>query len=156
MHTRTLALVLSVAAGMLIPQTAGAETAHEARQLRSLDIMLMVSSLRCRNGPDNFQADYQQFTARHIRILNSAGHILQADLVRRYGVKRARSAFDRLSVGMANKYGRGHPWMSCHELKTATHDLAMASPNDRLSLLKAADEMLADRPGAGTQLALGQ
>ncbi|WP_150124959.1 S-adenosyl-L-homocysteine hydrolase [Tsuneonella mangrovi] len=155
MRTGTLGLALVATAGMMMPQTAAAETAHEARQLRSLDIMLMVSSLRCRMGPDNFQADYQRFTSRHIGMLNSAGHVLQADLNRRYGTTRGRAAFDRLSVGMANKYGRGHPWMSCMELKSATRDLAQTAPNDRASLLAAADTMLADNPSKGTQLALG-
>ena len=55
-----------------------AQSIHsEAEQLRRLDIMLMVTSLRCRHGADDFRSDYQRFTARHLATLNEAGRTLQ-------------------------------------------------------------------------------
>ena len=56
-----------------------------AEKLRKLDIMLMVSSLRCRYGADNFQPEYRQFSAKHLGALNAASRTLHADLTRRHG-----------------------------------------------------------------------
>lgn len=142
----------SLAAGLaavsmlaLVPAVARAGDAEEeAERLRRLDIMLMVSSLRCRFGPDNFQPDYNRFAANHLATMNAAGKSLQSDLTRRHGAAAAKKALDRMSVGMANQYGQGHPWLGCGQLKRVARDLAEAS--DRRVLLAAADELLAPGP----------
>lgn len=54
-----------------------------AEQLRRLDIMLMVTSLRCRKTVDDFQADYGDFTQEHLSELNDAARSLQAGFVGR-------------------------------------------------------------------------
>jgi hypothetical protein len=136
----------------LAPVAARAETAGvEAEKLRRLDIMLMVSSLRCRFGPDNFQPEYQRFSANNLTALNDAGRVLQSDLARRHGEAAAKKALDRMSVGMANTYGQGHPWLGCGQLKTVTRDLA--NTHDRGVLLAAADDLLSARPAGGYALA---
>lgn len=141
------------AAAIAAPVTVSAnETIHTAEKLRKLDIMLMVSSLRCRYGSDNFQPEYRQFSAKHLSTLNAASHTLHADLKRQHGHKGAKRKLDKISVGMANRYGLGHPWLGCGELKQVTSDLAKAQ--QRHELIAAADELLSDtKPGNSVMLA---
>jgi hypothetical protein len=111
-----------------------------AEKVRQLDIMLMVSSLRCRNTADNFQADYAAFSAAHLTELNQASQTLESDFARRFGSSGAQRALDKLSTSMANRYGQGHPWLDCHDLKLVTRELAGDRRTD--ALLSAADNLL--------------
>ena len=111
-----------------------------AEKLRKLDIMLMVTSLRCRTTADNFQADYAQFSANHLADLNAANRALKAELTAQYGSAGVDRALDRLSVVMANTYGQGHPWLDCHELKQVARSLADA--HGMAPLEEAAAELL--------------
>jgi hypothetical protein len=121
-----------------------------AEKIRRLDIMLMVTALRCRFGADNFQADYEAFSARHLSALNAAGRRLTQELSARHGAQGAKRALDRLMTGMANSYGMGHPTMDCGQLKQAAHGLAYETASD--NLVAAADVLLADQPGEGVFL----
>jgi hypothetical protein len=112
-----------------------------AEKVRKLDIMLMVSSLRCRNTSDNFQSDYAAFSAAHLAELNQAAGALKSDLAHQYGSAGAARALDTLSTRMANQYGQGHPWLGCHDLKQVTRQLA--SNHSPGVLLSAADDLLA-------------
>ena len=143
--TGAIGLVAMTMAGVV---PARADAPGSAEKLRRLDIMLMVTGLRCRSGADNFQPDFQAFEARHMADLNAANRQLKADYVRRLGPAGADRALDRLSVVMANEYGNGHPWLGCHELKSLAQDLAGATGAEPLE--KAADMVLS---GDGQQLA---
>ena len=129
-----------------VPHTAiaGDPVSANAENLRKLDIMLMVTSLRCRGGPDNFQPDYLAFSKAHVGTLRQAASHLTADLTRRQGSRGAKRALDKMSVSMANSYGVGHPWLGCAELKQVTRDLARERDVTRLS--DSANELLASRP----------
>ncbi len=131
---------------MGVPQAANAgdPVSANAENLRKLDIMLMVTSLRCRTGPDNFQPDYLAFSKAHVATLKRAANYLTADLTRKQGTKGAKRALDRMSVSMANSYGVGHPWLGCAELKQITRELAQERDVARLS--DSANELLASRP----------
>ena len=132
----------------LIPAIARAgDAGGESEKLRRLDIMLMVSSLRCRFGPDDFRPDYNRFAANHLATMNAAGKALQNDLTRRHGAAAAKKSLDRMSVSMANQYGQGHPWLGCSQLKRVARDLADAP--DRGVLLAAAEDLLAAGPRGG-------
>ena len=121
-----------------------------AEKIRKLDIMLMVTSLRCRKGADNFQADYERFSASHLAELNAASNTLKADLGKRQGAAGAKKALDKISTGMANAYGNGHPWLDCAGLKQVAQELGQnRSPG---VLLAAADQYLS---GGRVQLAAG-
>lgn len=138
-------LATGVAAGlaamsMIAAAPASAAGMSQAEKLRRLDIMLMVTGLRCRTTADNFQADYGRFTANHIAELNAASDALKADLGRRYGAAGANRALDRLSVTMANAYGQGHPWLDCGQLKQVARGLAAARGQG--PLVEAADQLL--------------
>ena len=136
---RMAAAGLAVAA-MLGAAPANAEPMSDAEKLRRLDIMLMVTGLRCRTGADNFQPDFQRFEAKHLPELNAAARSLAAEMVARGGRFGADRALDRISVSIANAYGGGHPWLGCHELKGLTQQLAEARGAE--PLLAAADEVL--------------
>lgn len=131
---------------------AAADSMSQAEKIRRLDIMLMVTGLRCRTTADNFQADYGRFTTRHIDTLNAASDTLKADMSRRFGTAGANRALDRLSVTMANSYGQGHPWLNCAQLKTVARNLAGATGEG--PLVEAANQLLA--PSGSPQLALAR
>lgn len=135
---------LAAVAVLFTPTVAQAGAQDDAEALRKLDIMLMVTSLRCRTTADNFQTDYQRFSSSHLTRLNAASRLLQANLTRQGGAQGAKRALDKLSVGMANEYGRGHPWLGCGELKQITRSLAADKDVGHLTL--AADELLSKRP----------
>jgi len=133
------------------PSAVGQVELTSAEKIKKLDIMLMVSSLRCRTGPNNFRTAYQRFNARHLQSLNGAHRELTARLVAYHGNEGAKKALDRLGVSMANQYGQGHPWMNCKQLSAATAELADAGGQSEL--LGAAETMLSSRPSleAGAQ-----
>jgi hypothetical protein len=140
------------AASLLISVPASAAGWSQAEKLRRLDIMLMVTGLRCRTGPDNFQSDYGRFTTAHLPALNAASNTLKRELVGRHGAAGVNRALDRLSVQMANSYGQGHPWLNCGQLKQVTRSLAAARGS--APLLEAADQLLAET--GNSQIALAR
>jgi hypothetical protein len=138
-------LGVSASLAVMLSAVAPAQAAGNfggAEKLRRLDIMLMVTSLRCRTTSDNFNAEYQNFTTSHLSELNQANAELRSDLAGQYGSAGSARALDRISTVMANNYGQGHPWLSCHELKSVTRDLAQAQ--GRSTLEEAADQLLGD------------
>lgn len=128
------------ALGMLVSSPAAAGGMGSAEKLRKLDIMLMVTGLRCRKTADNFTAEYGRFTTNHIGALNAAAQSLKADYTRQYGPTGANRALDKLSVQMANQYGQGHPWLNCAQLKQVTGTLA--NMRGVAPLYEAADDLL--------------
>lgn len=149
---RDRGLLLASLAGMAAAVALGLATpAHaasgdgSAEKLRRLDIMLMVTGLRCRKTADNFTEDYGRFTSRHLSALNEASRNLKTELAQRYGAQGATRALDRMSVVMANEYGGGHPWLSCGELRQVTRSLAVAQ--GREPLVEAADQVLSRQRG---------
>jgi hypothetical protein len=143
-----MGIARGIAAGVAVmsilasaPAIASGGASNQAEKLRRLDIMLMVTGLRCRTTADNFQADYGRFTTRHLPALNAASTTLKGDLSRRYGPVGANRALDKMSVKMANEYGQGHPWLSCGQLKQITRNLAQVKGT--APLIEAADQLLA-------------
>jgi hypothetical protein len=133
-------MALAVAA-LFAGMPASAHTSLDAAEkLRRLDIMLMVTALRCRFGEDNFQSDYEAFSTRHLPQLNDAARELTTELARRHGANQARRALDRMSTGIANGYGMGHPQLGCAELKRTTQELTAVSSAE--ALVAAADSLV--------------
>lgn len=143
--TATLATALVLGAAPV-----HAATDSEAEQLRRLDIMLMVTGLRCRTTAHDFQRDFQAFEAAHMAELNGAAAQLRTRLASRVGAAGANRALDRISTSMANSYGNGHPWLGCAELKSVTRTLAQMRGAGVLA--EAADQLLA--PTGNGRLAL--
>lgn len=136
----TFAVALAAIAALLATPV-GAQAMSRAEKLRRLDIMLMVTGLRCRTTPDNFQPDYHRFAARHLTDLNAANDALRREMAARGGAAGADRALDRLSVTMANSYGQGHPRLDCKALRLATRNLAEARG---AAVLEAAADQLLD------------
>lgn len=139
---KAAAASLAAFAVLATPVSVQAGASGDAEAVRKLDIMLMVTSLRCRKTADNFQTDYQRFSSNNLTALNAASRQMQADLLKQGNT--GKRALDKISVSMANEYGNGHPWLGCGELKQITRDLA-ASKN-ATQLAAAADELLSSRP----------
>lgn len=116
----------------------GSEAVNAAK-LRNLDIMLMVTALRCRMGADNFQRDHYDFSAAHQAELNVANGVLRAQFAGG-GPTAANRALDKMSTIIANGYGMGHPDLGCHELRQITRDLAITGV--RGALLDAANALV--------------
>lgn len=145
-----LALLL-LALGLAVATPAhAAGSGSGAEKLRRLDLMLMVSALRCRTTRDDFQADYRSFVARQGPTLRQANAQLRAELGARFGSQRAQWAYDRLSTSAANNFGQGHPWLGCGELRQVARNLAEVRGSAALE--EAADQLLA--PSGSTRLAL--
>jgi len=123
-------------------QSCWSNAAVDAAKVRNLDIMLMVTALRCRMGPDNFQPDYYKFSAAHQAELNVANGTIRAQFAGG-APKAADRALDKMSVKIANSYGTGHTSMGCRELRQVTRDLAGSRVKG--SLLAAADALV-DEP----------
>lgn len=139
-----------VCMALAMPNVASAGVMSKAEKLRRLDIMLMVTGLRCRTGTDDFQGDFAQFEARHMSELNRAAQDLRSESAGPGGNPDER-ALDRVSTAMANAYGGGHPWLGCHDLKGLAHQLAESEGED--SLIAAADETLSGDSPAPSLLA---
>ena len=151
MGTQGKWVALGAALAMLAGVPAGAEPGPlGAEKLRRLDIMLMVTGLRCRTSADDFRAEYGAFTSRHLATLNEASDVMKAELARRHGAAGANRALDRISTTMANSYGQGHPWLSCAELRMVARNLAEV--RGEATLIEAADQLLAPS-GSMAQLA---
>ena len=140
--SKCAAASLAALAVLATPVSVQAGASDDAEAVRKLDIMLMVTSLRCRRTADNFQADYQRFSSNNLTALNAASRQLQAGLLKQGNT--GKRALDKISVGMANEYGNGHPWLGCGELKQITRDLA--SNKNSAQLAAAADDLLSGRP----------
>ena len=112
-----------------------------AAKLRHLDVMLMVASLRCRMGADNFQADYEQFVDHNRGVLSAANHAMLDELAGHMGAARASAEMDKLSVMMANHYGNG-TGVGCHELRMVAQDLG--STREPAALADAAEVLVGE------------
>ena len=139
---KTAAASLAAFAVLATPVSVQAGASDDAEAVRKLDIMLMVTSLRCRKTADNFQADYQRFSSNNLTVLNAASRQLQADLLKKGNT--GKRALDKISVSMANEYGNGHPWLGCGELKQIARELSAGKNSAQLAV--AADDLLSSRP----------
>jgi len=150
--TRIGTLAAALAAGCLAAGVpAQASPNPEAEKLRRLDIMLMVTALRCRTTPDDFRAEFQQFEASHLDELNGAAADLRDSLIADYGLTGATRQMDRISTSMANQYGQGHPWLGCGELKQSAR--LLADVRSHAALVEAADQLLAPAADGGLAFA---
>ena len=141
-----------IGALLMVAQPSAAMAAPDigtAEKLRKLDIMLMVTALWCRHSAYGFQDDYYRFASRHLAELNQSARTLRLRLAGSYGEKGADRALDRMSVVIANRYGQGHPTMSCQQLQSEVRALARESRPGTLAM--AASRLLPD--GQGIQLA---
>lgn len=104
-----------------------------AAEIRALDVMLMVSALRCRlDGPD-FVQDYNHFVRTNRVTLTGAVDDLRDHFDEGDGWRPSLERFDRYVTAIANEHGeRGR--YSCQDLRLITED-AIEAGGDQQELL---------------------
>jgi hypothetical protein len=112
----------------------------EAAKLRQLDVLLMVGSLRCRTGAQDYRAAYDRFLLRHRPLLGKVNQAILAEMRTKLGSIGALEALDQASVRMANQYGEQASY-GCGDLGEVTAALAQSGPE---ALPRAAEVLVGD------------
>jgi hypothetical protein len=133
--------VIAAAMGILGAQPVQAcwtDSEANAASIANLNMMMMVSALRCRKGADNFLAEYNRFVKSNNATLGAQNAIIKSRFARMNGAASAEGAMDRFTIGLANRYGGGTVDMGCSELKSIASDLA-SKGRDAASLIAIAN-----------------
>lgn len=136
-----LGAVVSMACAPAAQALCWSPAAVHAARMRQLDVLLMVGSLRCRAGHDDYRADYDRFLLRHRSELGAANRAMLSEFGTQMGSRGAADALDRMSVTIANGYGSGGGY-ECSDLHTMAADLANSNT---ASLHSAADGVIAEK-----------
>lgn len=104
--TGALALLCGVA-GQAQAESCWDQHLVEAAQIRQLDIMLMVSTLRCQVKGVDFVPEYNAFVVSNKTMLVANNDELLRHFNASMSGRAAYDAYDRFSTGMANQFGNG-------------------------------------------------
>lgn len=125
-----------------LPSIASASTCwypEEARaaQVRGLQTMLMVGTLRCRHHSRASEYLYGDFIENQRRVLDANNTILKARFERESGYQRGQNAYDRFATALANQYSEqlDEPGFC----STVHHYARQAARADSRELLRLAD-----------------
>jgi hypothetical protein len=121
---------------------------HDAAQVANLNMMMMVTALRCRNGKDNFLNEYNRFVKSNNPVLGAQNATVRSHFARLNGAKGADSAMDKYIISLANSYGSGHDSKGCGQLKVIAGQLAQKNHN-AASLLAIAEANVDKQPLPG-------
>jgi len=132
-------LVMASTPALAAPSCWSAELVQAAK-LRQLDVMLMVGSLRCRTGGQDYRAAYDRFLLRHRPMLGKVNQAILAEMRGKLGAIGALDALDQASVRMANQYGEQAAY-GCGDLAEVTTALADSADE---ALPKAADILVGE------------
>lgn len=97
---------------------------RDAAKIANLNMMMMVTALRCRKGPNDFIAEYNHFVENNNPVIGSQNAAVRAHFVRLNGPNGADAAVDKFVIAIANSYGGGHRRLGCAELKVVASDIA--------------------------------
>ena len=143
------AAALCALAAMASPaQACWTSAEQDAAKVANLNMMMMVSALRCRKGPDDFLADYNRFVTNNNPVIGSQNAAVRSHFARINGNGTADAAMDKFIIGIANSYGGGHQWLGCAQLKLVAQDLSL-DDHSVGSLLVIAKETVDELPLAG-------
>jgi hypothetical protein len=129
-------------------QACWTNTEQDAAKVANLNMMMMVSALRCRKGPDDFLADYNRFVKNNNPVIGSQNAAVRSHFARVSGNGNADAAMDKYIIGIANSYGGGHDRLGCSELKIVAQNLSR-SGHSAGSLLAIAKENVDEAPLSG-------
>lgn len=154
-----LAAVAATMTGEAQAASCWSDTAYQAAQLRDLDTMLMVATLRCRLKGNDFSADYNRFVINKRPILSAANIEMQAAFSQSVGKAKALGAYDGFMTKLANSYGNGTAGMNCADMAALTK-MAADAPALRGTIVSLA-EQAGSRPPipalrCDTQVAINQ
>jgi hypothetical protein len=126
------------------------EDAVEAAQVRDLDTMLMVASLRCRIGGQGIPASYNAFVRESRSTLSAMNDRLRShfgDL----------NSYDRYVTSVANRYGGGAAGLDCGDMASILRD-ARGADGSAPELVKVARQagITPSLPGARCSVAIAR
>ena len=149
-RTGKVAALFALAATMTAGQAQAcwSNTEQDAAKVANLNMMMMVSALRCRKGPDDFLSEYNRFVKLNNATIGSQNAVVREHFARVGGFKNAEAAMDKFIIGIANSYGSGHQDLGCMQLKALAQELSNNSHSVD-SLLVVADSYIAEFPLAG-------
>ena len=120
-----IALVAMISVAAVQPaQACWNGAGQDAVKITHLNMMLMVTALRCRGGADNFLPEYNRFVVNNSSLIGNQSKVIKAHLAQMQGARGAESALDKMTIGFANSYGTGHQSMDCRQLKSFAAGLA--------------------------------
>ena len=120
----------------------------DAAKVANLNMMMMVSALRCRSGQDNFLAEYNSFVALNNGTIGAQNAAVRSHFARMDGNAMAERSMDRFIINIANHYGSGHKTLGCAELHRVAGALAQPGHDGR-SLLAIAELNVEEVPLPG-------
>ncbi len=149
-RTGKLAALCALAATVIASpvQACWTNAEQDAAKVANLNMMMMVSALRCRKGPDDFLADYNRFVKNNNPVIGTQNAAVRSHFARISGAQSADAAMDKFIIGIANSYGGGHNRLGCSELKVVAQDLSRNGHNAG-SLLTIAKENVVEFPLSG-------
>jgi hypothetical protein len=110
-----------------------APVAVEAAQVRDLDTMLMVGSLRCKINDQDFISEYNSFVRSSRPALVEANDRLRDHFDTAGGL----NAYDHYVTGLANRYGAGVEGLNCRDMRSIVKS-AKAEGDSLTGLVKVA------------------
>ena len=143
--------VLCALAAMIMASPAQAcwtSAEQDAAKVANLNMMMMVSALRCRKGPDDFLADYNRFVKNNNPVIGSQNAAVRSHFARINGNANADAVMDKFIIAIANSYGGGHQYLGCAQLKLVAQDLSL-DDHSAGSLLVIAKETVDELPLSG-------
>lgn len=146
---KTAALLALAAMGVAQPaQACWTSIEHDAAKVANLNMMMMVSALRCRKGPDDFLPDYNRFVKHNNPVLGAQNATVRSHFARVDGARVADAQMDRFIIGLANSYGGGTDSKGCGQLKAVAFELGQKSHSSQ-SLVAIAEANIDSYPLAG-------
>jgi hypothetical protein len=145
LNTGKASVLFALAATMMASpaQACWTNAEQDAAKVANLNMMMMVSALRCRKGPDDFLVDYNQFVKNNNTVIGSQNAAVRSHFARINGGGNADAAMDKFIIGIANSYGGGHDRLGCGELKVVAQHLSRKG-HDAGSLLAIANQNVGD------------
>ncbi len=120
------------------------ELSASAAQVRTMETMLMVSALRCRNQGVNLLDGYNQFIRQSQGALDSVNGSLRSHFAASGGIV----AYDRYVTSVANRYGGGVDGLVCGDIQVILSDaLAAKGSLPQLALVARQAGVTAALPG---------
>ena len=144
------AAVALVASAM--PATAACWNREEtsAANVRDLQSLLMVATLRCRAAGMDITADYNGFVAANRQVIQRQNERIKAHFIRASGPVAGQRAYDAFATHLANIYGGGDSSAEvCQNMASVAREGALMANSEEGLLL------LASRQGIATALPEG-
>ena len=146
----TALALAGLAQGGAAQATCWSEDAVEAAQIRTLETMLMVASLRCRDSGTDLLPSYNAFVRGHRAMLTVMNDRLRAHFGN-------LNAYDRYVTSVANRYGGGAIGLDCEDMAGLLASARNASGSaDELTGIAQKARIRASIPGERCAVTLAQ